>query len=189
LHRAAITAWEIKRAYTTARPISLVRYLAQTDPRGLLLEPGVVEQRGGAVQALSWQFPLGVSWKDPLGWVPYQKTTFVTPAFPGFISGHSTFSRAAAEVLADLTGSQFFPGGLGEFAAKAGFITIDTNPNGPVRLQWATYFDASDQAGQSRIWGGIHIEADDFTGRRLGRDVGLAAAALARKYFDGTATP
>jgi hypothetical protein len=32
-------------------------------------------------------------------WIPYQRRTFVTPAFPGYISGHSTFSRAAAEVL------------------------------------------------------------------------------------------
>ena len=42
-------------------------------------------------------------------WVPYQRPTFVTPAFPGFISGHSTFSRAAAEVLAALTGSPVLP--------------------------------------------------------------------------------
>ena len=55
-------------------------------------------------------------WLDPgRGWVPYKQPTFVTPAFPGFVSGHSTFSRAAAEVLTAVTGSAFFPGGLGEF--------------------------------------------------------------------------
>ncbi len=188
LHDAAITAWEIKRAATTARPISLVRYLAQTDPRGLLLIPGVVEQRSEGVVALEWPFAIGAAaYRTPLLWSPYQKSSFVTPAFPGFISGHSTFSRAAAEVLADLTGSPYFPGGLGEFVAGPGFLKIDVGGavNGEVRLQWATYADAADQAGQSRIWGGIHIEPDDFAGRRVGRDVGLAAVALARRYFAG----
>ena len=54
-----------------------------------------------------------------------------------------------------------------------------------MRLQWATYQDAADQAGQSRIWGGIHIEPDDLAGRRVGRDVGLAAVALARRFYSG----
>jgi hypothetical protein len=120
--------------------------------------------------------------------MPYQKATFVTPAFPGFISGHSTFSRAAAEVLTALTGSRFFPGGLAEFVAAPGtFLTIDPGPSEEVRLQWATYQDAADQAGQSRIWGGIHIEPDDFAGRRVGEAVGLDAVARARAHFEHAA--
>ena len=59
----------------------------------------------------------GARWLRAVEWVPYQRKTFVTPAFPGYISGHSTFSRAAAEVLTRFTGSAFFPGGLGEFIA------------------------------------------------------------------------
>jgi hypothetical protein len=54
-------------------------------------------------------------------------------------------------------------------------------------LRWATYYDAADQAGISRIYGGIHIAADDFTGRRIGSRVGKAAWALAQRYFAGTA--
>ncbi len=182
LHDAAITAWEIKRDTITARPISLVRYLA--DSGGLPLIPGLIEQRDGKLQILSWHS--GVSWADANGWVPYQQSTFVTPAFPGFVSGHSTFSRAAAEVLTDLTGSAFFPGGLLSVTVPAGFLRIDTIQNSEVRLQWATYFDAADQAGQSRIWGGIHIEPDDLTGRKIGHQIGLDAVALARKYFTNT---
>jgi hypothetical protein len=192
LHDAAITAWEIKRDSTTARPISLIRYLATTDPRGLPLVPGLIEQRDGRVQALSWRPPSSpglpsINWSDATGWTPYQQPTFVTPAFPGFISGHSTFSRAGAEVLADLTGSPWFPGGLWEFRGKPGFaITIDQPDVAPtVHLQWATFFDAADQAGQSRLWGGIHIEPDDLVGRKLGHQVGLDAVALARKYYAG----
>ena len=54
----------------------------------------------------------GVGWILAVDWVPYQLPTFVTPAFPGYVSGHSTFSRAAAEVLTGFTGSEYFPGGL-----------------------------------------------------------------------------
>ena len=42
-------------------------------------------------------------------WVPYRQPTFVTPAFAAYVSGHSTFSRAAAEVLTAITGSEYFP--------------------------------------------------------------------------------
>jgi hypothetical protein len=130
----------------------------------------------------------GVTWIRALDWIPYQRRTFVTPAFPGFTSGHSTFSRAAAEVLAALTGSPFFPGGLGEFVAhRDAYLVFEDGPSVDVRLQWATYYDAADQAGQSRIYGGIHIQPDDFAGRKAGSLVGLDAVARARIYFDGAA--
>src|SRR6202161_4855116 len=85
-------------------------------------------------------------WKRAGDWITYQRRTFVTPAFPGFISGHSTFSRAGAEVLTALTGSPYFPGGLGEFVApKDTFLTFEKGPTTDVRLQWASYYDASDE--------------------------------------------
>jgi hypothetical protein len=189
LHDAAITAWEIKRDTITARPISLVRYLAMTN--NLPEIPGLIEQRNGKFQIRSWHpfssADSNINWADADTWVPYQLPTFVTPAFPGFVSGHSTFSRAAAEVMTDLTGSAFFPAGLLEVVVPPGSLKIDSNQNNEVRLQWATYYDAADQAGQSRIWGGIHIEPDDLTGRKLGKQIGLDAVALARKYFTGIA--
>ncbi|HEY2776033.1 MAG TPA: vanadium-dependent haloperoxidase [Candidatus Binatia bacterium] len=129
----------------------------------------------------------GVGWLRGVDWLPYQKATFVTPAFAGYFSGHSVFSRAAAEAMTELTGSAFFPGGLGEFHAAAGsFLGFEYGPTGDVTLQWATYQDAADQAGLSRIYGGIHIRADDFTGRIAGYDIGRDAAALAEQYWDGT---
>ncbi len=54
-------------------------------------------------------------------------------------------------------------------------------------LEWATYFDASDQAGRSRLYGGIHVAPDDLLGRRIGAECGIAAWALAQHYYDGTA--
>jgi hypothetical protein len=130
----------------------------------------------------------GVGWILGEDWVPYQKDTFVTPAFAAYFSGHSTFSRAAAEVLTELTGSAFFPGGMSGFRAPAGsFLTFEKGPVTDVTLQWATYRDAADEAGLSRLYGGIHIRADDFTGRIAGEAIGRDATALARKFWDGSA--
>ena len=128
----------------------------------------------------------GVRWILATTWVPYQLPTFVTPAFQAFISGHSAFSRAAAEVLTGVTGSEYFPGGLSGYTIPAGSLKFEKGPTTDIRLDWATYYDAADQAGRSRLWGGIHIPADDLTGRRIGSDCGKAAWTLAQQFYDGT---
>ena len=127
----------------------------------------------------------GVAWILAVDWVPYQLPTFVTPAFQGYTSGHSTFSRAAAEVLTGFTGSQYVPGGLDEWTTKPGELKVESGPSAPVTLQWATYYDAADMAGQSRLYGGIHIVADDFNGRKAGSTCGIGAWALAQRYYAG----
>jgi hypothetical protein len=193
----------------------MVRYLAgqgqSTDPaapsydrEGLPLVPGLIEivtaassapgQRHaalsghvGEIAVRCWRAKLGVGWELGVNWSTYQRATFVTPAFPGYVSGHSTFSRAAAEIMTRITGSAYFPGGLFEEAFAPGFLKLEQGPSLPVRLQAATYYDAADQAGLSRIYGGIHITADDFGGRRVGSTVGKRAWALAERYFDGSA--
>jgi hypothetical protein len=77
-----------------------------------------------------------------------------------------------------------------EFVAPAnGFLKFEFGPTTDVRLQWATYYDAADQAGISRLYGGIHPRVDDFTGRIVGAQVDAGAWALAAKYFDGTVVP
>lgn len=132
----------------------------------------------------------GVGWILAENWIPYQKSTFVTPSFPGYISGHSTFSRAGAEVLTLFTGSPFFPGGIGERVFKAGeFLKFEDGPLTDVHLQWATYYDAADQAGISRLWGGIHVSADDFAGRRLGSQIGFDAYAKANRMRRAAGMP
>ena len=182
------------------------------DPDGLPLEDGLVEvvteassapgQRHedladhvGEVAVFAWRgFPddpeqdrSGVGWILAVDWVPYQRSTFVTPAFAGYVSGHSTFSRAAAEVMTAFTGSEFFPGGLHEYHLSAGELIHEEGPDEPITIQWATYRDAADQAGISRLFMGIHIPADDLQGRRVGATCGEDAWALASEYFAGTA--
>jgi hypothetical protein len=131
----------------------------------------------------------GVGWIRAVDWVPYQRPTFVSPAFAGYVSGHSAFSRAGAEVMSAMTGDEFFPGGLFEWTVGEGQLLHENGPSEDVTLQWATYFDAADQAGISRLYGGIHIGQDDIEGRKIGAVCGTTAWALARTYFDGTATP
>ncbi len=151
----------------------------------------------GEIAILAWRgFPAdpetetsGVGWIRAVDWVPYQRSTFVTPAFAGYVSGHSTFSRAAAEVLTAFTGSPYFPGGLSEWTTPAGELKHEEGPAEDVTLQWATYYDAADQAGLSRLFMGIHISADDFEGRSAGAICGRDAWVLATQYFDGSARP
>lgn len=182
---------------------------------GLPLVPGLIEvitpassapgERHAALAAFVGEIALNVwpgepadpatqfspaTWIRAKNWVPYQRKTFVTPAFASYFSGHSTFSRAAAEVLTAITGSPYFPGGFAEFVAPAnGFLKFEAGPTTDVRLQWASYYDAADQAGLSRLYGGIHPRVDDFTGRMVGSQVGTAAFARAAQFFAGTAVP
>ncbi len=125
----------------------------------------------------------GVGWIRAREWWPYQRPTFVTPPFAGYVSGHSTFSRAAAEVLCLLTGDDYFPGGMGSFPIEANeFLVFEDGPSEDFELQWATYRDAADQSALSRIWGGIHPPQDDFPGRAIGQVVGIDAFLLAESY-------
>ncbi len=158
------------------RHAHLARYVGEIAVRSWRGEPGDRKNEVG-----------GVDWIRALEWIPYQRRTFVTPAFPGFVSGHSTFSRSAAEVLTELTGDPYFPGGLGGYVLDPGWLTFEKGPTASVELQWGTYYDAADQAGQSRIWGGIHVYHDDFGGRKIGSEIGMKAVELATRYYDGVA--
>ncbi len=180
------------------------------DPDGLLLEDGLVEviteessARGerhqhladhvGQIAVHTWRGEPtdesqagGVGWIRAVAWAPYQRSTFVTPSFAGYVSGHSTFSRAGAEILTAITGDEYFPGGLATWTVAAGGLEFEAGPTDDVVLQWATYRDAADEAGLSRLYGGIHVRADDLAGRRLGAEVGRAAWDHARTFYGPT---
>lgn len=183
------------------------------DPNGIELTPGVVElvragdplegiqqQNIGKIKIKAWRGPdfildpdtstAGVGWILGENWWPYQRPSFVTPNFAGYVSGHSTYSRAASEVLTMFTGDPFFPGGVGEFVAKKNeFLVFEDGPSEDIILQWATYRDASDQTSLSRIWGGIHPPADDIPGRLIGEKVGIDAFNKAKNLFKGVENP
>lgn len=181
--------------------------LANYNPKGIPLIPGFIEvvQAGdslagttnenvGKIKLYTWRGPTyisnpqtdmsGVGWILAERWWPYQRPTFVTPPFAGYISGHSTFSRTAAEVMTSITGSPYFPGGMSNFVATQNeFLKFEEGPSQDIILQWATYRDASDQCSLSRIWGGIHPPMDDIAGRKIGIELGAEAFNLTNNLF------
>lgn len=163
---AGIVAWHLKRKYDGVRPITAVRFL----------------KRGQSIFA--WGGP-GQPNRYIAGekWTPYNPGSNLTPAFPGYISGHSTFSAASAEVLRSFTGSDYF-----------GFTTVIPPNFGrvepgvplvPTSLSYATFSAASAEAGASRLLGGIHPADDNAVGQDLGTRVGRQAWAKAQFLFDG----
>lgn len=131
----------------------------------------------------------GVRWMFAGDWVPYQRSTFVTPPFAAYVSGHSAFSRASAEVLTMFTGDEYFPGGIGTWPApKDDFLFFEIGPSVEMELEWAKYYDAADESGLSRLYGGIHVPADDIPGRIMGSKIGKQAFLEAKQYFEGRAS-
>lgn len=176
-------------------------------PAGLPLVPGYIEvihpgdplAAGGAnvgkIKLYAWKGhaginnvdtdEAGVGWILAQDWLPYQRPSFVSPPFAGFVSGHSTYSRAAAEVLTDFTGDKYFPGGLGVFhAPQDEFLVFEDGPSTDIDLQWATYQDAADESSLSRIWGGIHPPFDDIPGRKMAVVIAEDAFQKAELYFN-----
>ena len=132
----------------------------------------------------------GVDWILAQDWLPYQRPSFVTPPFAGYLSGHSTYSRAAAEILTTITGSPYFPGGLGTFLAKKDeFLVFEDGPSVDVELQWATYEDAAAESALSRIWGGIHPPCDDIPGRKIAVDIAKDVVVKAETIFCPCVSP
>ncbi|MEC8251990.1 MAG: vanadium-dependent haloperoxidase [Planctomycetota bacterium] len=186
-------------------------------PDSITLRPGFIEEvtlattavgqrhehlagSEGKVAVYAWRGPdfivdpttdvAGVGWILLEEWWPYQRPSFVTPPFAGYVSGHSTYSRAAAVIMDRFTGSPWFPGGLGEFnCPQDQFLVFEKGPSVNLTLQWASYYDASDQCSLSRIWGGIHPPCDDIPGRLMGQEIGEDAFDRAEQIWAGTAPP
>jgi hypothetical protein len=183
---SSITCWETKRHYDFIRPVSAARnlYFDTTIP--------------------GWGGPgRGTQTMPGSQWQPFQLLTFVTPAFAEYTSGHSTFSAAGAEVLAGMTGSAHLYDGvtqvpydrnrdgvndmLGEFTAPAGYLKIEPGlPNQPLTLRWSTLKDAANEAGLSRLYGGIHFQDGDLRARRVGEQIGQRALKRAQEYWNGS---
>lgn len=164
---AGIAAWDAKRVLDSVRPVTAIPYQFQGQQ---------IQSWGGPYQ--------GTVTMDGSQWIPYQPSTFPTPPFPEYISGHSTFSAAGATVLALWTGSDHF-GDSVTFAPGSSTIEPGLTPHNPVTLQWSTFSDAANEAGISRRYGGIHFKAGDLVGRAVGDLVGIQAWAKAQYYFNG----
>jgi hypothetical protein len=182
---AGIACWDAKRFWNSVRPITAVHYLSTVPlASGSFLDP-----RTNTAPVSAWAGPCqGTHTIDGATWQPYQPASVVTPAFPEYFSGHSTFSAAGAQILASFTGHDTF-GGAATFAAGSSTLEPGCTPATDITLSWATFSEAADQAGLSRRYGGIHFQDGDLVGRAVGRQVGMAVWAQAQAYITGRATP
>ena len=183
-----IASWDSKRYYDSSRPWTLIRYY----------------YKGKTIKG--WAGP-GKGVTNVLGdnWRPYSPSTFITPPFPGYVSGHSCISGGCAEILKLFTGSDkcgfIEPRHAGDLTEK-GFTCrqmqqLDGRPMAEIIgqkrqtcdiiLPIPTFTQAAEMAGISRVMGGYHIQADNVAGLKLGRDVAQHIWPTIESYFDGTA--
>lgn len=163
---AGIVAWHLKRKYDGVRPITGVRYFKQGQSVFAWGGPGQPNQLIDAGK-----------------WSPYNPGSNLTPGFPGWVSGHATFSAASAAVLRAFTGSDQF--GFST-VIPANFGRVEPGvPAVPTHLGYATFTDAAIDAAASRLLAGIHFNDDNSVGLAVGDAVGRQAWAKAQHLFQG----
>ena len=185
---AGVAAWEAKTYYDYTRPVRAIRALGALG----LLNGGkrgvdeLTQEEGFVIDA--WAGP-GKGTKTILAknFITYQTpNSNPSPPFAEYVSGHSTFSGAGAAVLSLFTHSDVF-------GASATFNPGDSRfeptlvPGGPLTLSWDTFTEAANEAGISRLYGGIHFEDGDVNGRILGRNVGEAVWDKIQSFADALA--
>jgi hypothetical protein len=165
---AGVGSWATKYQYDFWRPVTAIRHVYQGQMINSWLGPGH-NPSYGLVPAEEW--------------MPYQELNVVTPAFPEYVSGHSTFSAAGNIILTAFTTSDIFNA----------YVTIPANwskiqpgvPSSPVTLTWPTFTAAANEAGISRRYGGIHFQSGDYHARMLGNLLGRGAYSKAQSYIQG----
>ena len=166
LFDASRLAWTLKGNHLQARPIQEIR---RTYPSSNIIKYDGTTILGNV-------------------WVPFQPSNVVTPPFPDFPSGHSTFTQTFANVMTDWFGSNV-PNVVAPFSQVTllspilrsqsgnlyGNFTIASNslevqptlPAAPITLSFTTWQDMATQAGLSRLYGGIHAESANIGGRTV----------------------
>jgi hypothetical protein len=181
---AFIAAWDAKRAYDSARPWTLIRHMYKGKE--------IAGYRGACK---------GTGQIAAEDWHPYSPPQFVTPPFPGYVSGHSTVSGACSKMLELFTGSDRYGAyykhragvytedgcAAGDMQAKDGVPASIPPEATEIVLRMATFSATAEMAGISRVMGGYHIQSDNVAGLALGRSVATWSWPKYQAYFDGTA--
>jgi hypothetical protein len=173
LQSAAVATWREKIAADYARPVRVIRNLSAL---GLVGEPDPVTGlfTFEAYSRGTYQSEL----INGIDWEPYQRPTGdYSPPFPEFPSGHSTFSAAAGTVLEQFVGPAF--------GAQVSGTPVFEPPgaDGVVTLQWDTWQQAYEEAGLSRLYGGIHFDDGNTQGQLLGTLIGNATLQQASQLW------
>ncbi|MEA5464328.1 DUF6851 domain-containing protein [Leptothoe sp. PORK10 BA2] len=180
---AGIATWEAKVFYDYLRPVQAVRELGRL---GLIGDPITV---GGPYAINAWAGPgLGTGLILAEDFLTYQTPGGdPSPPFSEYTSGHSAFSAAGAEILRLFTGNNAF-GTSVTFQPGQSRFEPGTTPGSSITLAWDTFTEAADEAGLSRIYGGIHFEDGDLNGRALGRNVGGQVWNQLQSFLNGATT-
>ena len=164
---AGIVAWHLKRKFEGVRPITAVRFYKQGQSIVAWGGPG------RPVEAIQGE-----------KWMPYNPGSNPTPAFPGYVSGHSSFSSASATVLELITGSDRFNF---QTTIPANFGRVEPGvPAVPTVIAYKKFSDAVNDAGMSRLYGGIHFKDDNTAGQVIGTAVGHSVYVKAKALFNGS---
>ena len=148
-----IACWDSKMYYDYARPYALVHHFYKDKKIKCWAGDGK-----------------GFHIANGEKWMPYSPESFLCPSFPSYVSGHSTISGGCAEALKLYTGDEYF----GDSAVLVAGALTESNMadyGDTITLKFPTFTEAAEMAGQSRVMGGYHIQADNLAGLKLGRDV------------------
>jgi len=176
-------SWGIKLQYTEARPLQDIRRNYAT--RRISSWRTTVDASGVIHPATDISGCL---------WLPYQAANFVTPPFPDFISGHSSYSQVFALVMTEwygptippsspvaatdlalysplFQGPQVLPFGVFQVSPGTSGVQPGLVPQTPVTLSFSTFQEIAESAGISRQWGGIHAASAHTGGQAAARSV------------------
>ena len=163
VYDAGLAAWTYKSKYEQARPINIIRHFLKDTP----------------IKSWNPQNKFAITGAE---WLPYQPLTFVTPPFPDVASGHTTFSVTAGrllewwfnssqlydpfkvvcvpnpKILCPSFSTQYKFFSCGEFSFEPGTSEIEPGqvPKNTIVLKYNTIKELYEDAGLSRIYGGIH---------------------------------
>ncbi|MCS5706833.1 vanadium-dependent haloperoxidase [Synechococcus sp. FGCU-3] len=172
LFDAGIAAWNTKYLFDSVRPITAIQQFYNNEL--------ISDWRNTPILGQDWQ--------------PYQSVASLTPPFPDVVSGHSTFSAAASAIITNLLGTSVFGFSttLADQQARFdpnGFDGIANGSSGnPITLSWAYFNTAAEQAGLSRLYGGIHFNQGNLLGQIMGLQVGDFITSQLNTLFTGTQT-
>jgi hypothetical protein len=173
LQAAAVATWRLKIATDVARPVRVIRHLSDL---GLVGEPDPITGLH-SFEAYS-RDTYQTETINGMAWETYQQPNGAySPPFPEYVSGHSTFSAAAGTVLQNVLGADFG-------ASVSGQGVFEPNhQRDVVTLRWNTWQEAYEQAGLSRIYGGIHFDDGNQQGLALGALIGEATFQAASQLW------
>ena len=168
VHDAGIVSWNAKYKFNTVRPITSITQIYKHQI--------VSDWRNQEIPGNEWQ--------------PYQNPSSLSPPFPDWVSGHSTFSYAAATTITHILGTNVFHKTITALDSDSRFDSrgFDGNPdtNSTVSIGWKYSTDGAQDAGDSREAGGIHFEDGNYWGLRLGAHVGHFVSTKVDALFNGS---